>query len=916
MIRKPVFARSLPAQPSAAAAIWDRPEALKKSELQSAHIHPDPTLEKRVHGTRPFPDLLLPRLDLGGGVIGLRDMQSTGCLFEVLPIASEARQPAHFEAVHEKILNALVNVFPERSLNPWIAQFFVYDEPALASFAGDIEKYVDRNSRGGEYASAWLKHLDEHFEDASRETGFFPASQARETHWRARRRRVKLCIWRGQLPGEPLDPTDNLEHIAEKLTSAVQQADVRLRRLEASDLYEWLTQWFTPVPEEYTAARDTSRLLRQNPWTPELASADISRSALNGAAPSTTPGGLWWFRGRPSRFITIDEPTRVPEIGHFTAERPLGDTKSALWDKMPPGSTLSVTIVFAVQDAVADHIKRIRHNSIGADPEALGRRDLATEALESMASPRPIYRVFAGVYASAPNGDALKRSTSRILAVLSANGLKPVPPQYDPIAQDSYIRALPFGFDPQQDQRWYARRARLWHADHVARLAPFLGRSIGTGHPGAVFFNRGAEPLVFDPLNPADRRKNAHALILGPTGSGKTSMLIYMLLHTMAIHRPRLFLITALPTFGLFTDYCRSLGLTVARRSITAAGEVKLPPFANAPSLAADLAAENADDDPEASIRDLLGEMEIQARLMITGGNPADEAAIRRDDLDLIRSAIIQAGRSTAPGEQTMTHDLVAALNEAAQGRLGEMPVSGARRETAGRMAGAMNLFCTGVNGKIFDQPGDPWPTADVTVVELGLFARRGYEDRLAVALTGLMGSIQNVVEEEQYADRQTIVVIDEAHVLLQNPLVSPYLARIVSTWRTFGAWLWIATQNLRQFPDAAKELLDQPEWWIALAVDEDEVDQIARFRTLTDEQRSMIKSAEKVPGCYTEGTVMSGTLLNLFRNIPPSIALALAQTEKHEKAQREKLRKQLGISELEAALHIARQIRDDRRNG
>ena len=60
----------------------------------------------------------------------------------------------------------------------------------------------------------------------------------------------------------------------------------------------------------------------------------------------------------------------------------------------------------------------------------------------------------------------------------------------------------------------------------------------------------------------------------------------------------------------------------------------------------------------------------------------------------------------------------------------------------------------------------------------------------------------------------------------------------------------------------------------------------------------------------------MSGTLLNLFRNIPPSIALALAQTEKHEKAQREKLRKQLGISELEAALHIARQIRDDRRNG
>ena len=172
----------------------------------------------------------------------------------------------------------------------------------------------------------------------------------------------------------------------------------------------------------------------------------------------------------------------------------------------------------------------------------------------------------------------------------------------------------------------------------------------------------------------------------------------------------------------------------------------------------------------------------------------------------------------------------------------------------------------------------------------------KGYEDRLAIAMTGLMTAIQNRVEAEQMTGRQTIVVVDEAHVLLQNPLVSPYLSRIVATWRTYGAWLWLATQNLRQFPDSSKELLNQPEWWIMLAVDEDEIDQIARFRTLTNEQRSMILSAHKRPGRYTEGVVLSSSLLNLFRNIPPPIALALAQTEKDEKAERDRLCRKHGI--------------------
>lgn len=72
-----------------------------------------------------------------------------------------------------------------------------------------------------------------------------------------------------------------------------------------------------------------------------------------------------------------------------------------------------------------------------------------------------------------------------------------------------------------------------------------MGRSRGTGHPGLVFFNRGAEPLVFDPLHREDRKKNAHMLILGPTGAGKSALLVYLLQQMAAVYRPRLFIIEA-----------------------------------------------------------------------------------------------------------------------------------------------------------------------------------------------------------------------------------------------------------------------------------------------------------------------------------------------------------------------------------
>ncbi|HEA0263627.1 TPA: TraC family protein [Salmonella enterica] len=104
-----------------------------------------------------------------------------------------------------------------------------------------------------------------------------------------------------------------------------------------------------------------------------------------------------------------------------------------------------------------------------------------------------------------------------------------------------------------------------------------------------------------------------------------------------------------------------------------------------------------------------------------------------------------------------------------------------------------------------------------------------------------------------------------------------------------------------------------------SLTMPPDEIEQVARFRSLTEEQKQMLASAkkgQKVNGipCYTEGVVMGSNLNALFRSVPPSLYLALGMTEKDEKAQRRELMKAHGCTELEAAFMVAREL--DRRRG
>jgi hypothetical protein len=117
----------------------------------------------------------------------------------------------------------------------------------------------------------------------------------------------------------------------------------------------------------------------------------------------------------------------------------------------------------------------------------------------------------------------------------------------------------------------------------------------------------------------------------------------------------------------------------------------------------------------------------------------------------------------------------------------------------------------------------------------MGILAREGYEDQLTVAYISMMSHINDLVERHQSDARPTLVVTDEGHIITTNPLLARYVVKITKMWRKLGAWFWIATQNLEDFPDASRKMLNMMEWWLCLVMPKEEVEQIARFKDLTD---------------------------------------------------------------------------------
>lgn len=857
----------------------------------------------------------------------LEDGQSVAAFFELTPLGTEGRESAWLTEARDALENVLQDSFEELDSNPWVVQLYAQDETNWDRYLQTLRQYLQPRAKGTAFSDFYLRFFAHHLDAIAKPGGLFEDTTLTRLPWRGQNRRVRMVVYRratdtasmkrGQTAEQALDL------VCERLTAGLTSTGIKSQRLDAADIHYWLLRWFNPNPtllgESFTDRERFYQLTAYPEETEagevELASGtDFAQRMFFSQPRSDAEQGVWYFDGMPHRVMLMDRLRNAPHTGHLTGETRKGDAINTYFDQMPEDTLMCLTLIATPQDVLEAHLNHLSKKSVGETLDSEQTRQDVSQARSIIGSSHKLYRGTLAFYLRGKDLQELDARGMQLANVMLSAGLQPVREDDEVAPLNSYLRWLPCVFDPAKDKRqWYSQ---LMFAQHAANLAPVWGRSQGTGHPGITFFNRGGGPLSFDPLNRLDRQMNAHLFLFGPTGSGKSATLNNILNQITAIYRPRLFIVEAGNSFGLFAQFAKRLGLAVHHVKLSPGAGVSLAPFADARRLVEtpeqietldadqlDEAAKSYEGDEQ---RDVLGELEITARLMITGGEEKEEARLTRADRSLIRQSILDAAQQCADHDRTvLTQD----VRDALRARGSDTALPEGRRTRVLEMAEAMDLFCQGLDGELFNRPGTPWPEADITIVDLATFAREGYNAQLSIAYLSLLNTVNNIAERDQFLGRPIINVTDEGHIITKNPLLAPYVVKITKMWRKLGAWFWLATQNLDDLPKAAEPMLNMIEWWICLSMPPDEVEKIARFRELNPAQKALMMSARKESGKYCEGVVLSKSMEALFRAVPPSLYLAMAMTEPEEKAARFKLMQDYGISELDAAMKMAENI-------
>jgi len=859
----------------------------------------------------------------------LEDNESLGVCFNITPIACEARPSAMLEEISKSISEALKNSIPLTKESPWILQAYVKKHSDLSKPYQEIENYFPEKRKATPLTQAFLANLKEHFEFVSQPSGIFYDSQVTNLQFRGGVLQVIVVLYRRVKlnKSKRLARRSHLEEIvriSRKFSDQLRVCGIKISRMNGKQFHDWMSAWFNPLKKSHTGFPTDA----QKPIGYDLAEQVFFSS------PESFEEG-WLFDGLPHKVITVQHMTMNPAIGHLSAERTrqVDDKVFNLIDHLPGDSIFTITMALQAPNEVGLHLKRIENSAVGHHALAMKVKNELEIAAKSLADGDYLFPVVMAVYVNGVSLDDLHAKEEQVEVLLNSNGFKVITDdELFPI--DAYLRYLPMCYDFQFDKQ-HAHRSRYLLLSDVAKLLPFYGRSRGTGHPGMVMFNRGGEPWSYDLY--ADRTKNAHFLLLGETGTGKSNLLNFLIMQDLALYHSRFFIIEAGGSFDLLGDYCQSKGLTVNKIKIDPNRPVSLNPFAHGLCIIEQLEQvhhvnqesfikehctqlmkeqeenskfdvnKEADDDAP---RDVLGDMVLAALIMITGGEQKEEEKVSRSDRMLIVDAIIDAAYFVRDQqrEQMIASDIVGAFERIA---LKLDPDRDApKMQRAREMADAMSYFTKDpVSSQFFNSYGEPWPLTDLTIIDFGLFAGEGYEAHRSIAFAGCMGKVVSLAESNNKSDRAIKLVADENHIFSSVKLIADIETRVAKMGRKLGLWLWIATQNMRDFTDGSRKLLSQCEAWLCLAVPPDEIEQIERFKILTAEERSLLLSARKEIGKFTEGVLLTPKVKDLIRNVPPRLYLAMAATEKDEKIERKKIAEENQCSETDAVKIIAKRM-------
>lgn len=859
--------------------------------------------------------------DEESGAFLMADGINVGAVWTLSAADMDAKPAETLTKFNDGLAQALQQL-PQEDGTPYTVQIFL--ENAEINNLGDtmLEQLPD-HLKTDSLSLAVVDMMRVHSDLLTHELGAFSDSRvSQEKGWRVSSQKIYLCVYR--LESETYwkkqrkSPAQKLIDDCGAFIAALNGLRIQVKPLDDYGMIRWLAPYFSSGFENIT---NREMLVDKK----QLASFDIGQECFNiqpeyVRRDEPDEQGIWKFGERYLRYLTTQGLQAVPGDGCLTISSQGG---ASVWEQMPPGTMMTWTIVpqpKVVLDAQIESVMASAQQSASYEAQYTTEQAVAAKN-ECLRNGQRIFYTQIGAFVSAPDLNTLLDRTTIASDILTTSGaLSFVKPDYDLISQDTFVRSLPFVYDFKHDRK-NALRARMTYLSQLASTLPLFGSGRGSENICYLSYKRSGEPFTCNPFLKSDRMRVAHQVIFGPTGSGKSATMVYKAMMSMAVNGCRQFILDKGNSFGLLADFYEAHGKKVRRLTFNAASKDTFPPFFE--TLAALREADNetnlqdetnpssTEDDEET--RSYLSEMLNILKIMVTGGKQNEAERLKQADISFLQSCLIDGLRaSVAKGDpHARPQDVYEAMLKAADAeKITELAIR--YRD----FAAAVQLWTEGPRGRLFNQHGNGFDeTADLTLIETGSLTNEGNEDMFAVAGLATLTNITALGEKTQYDGRHIEVLVDEGHFWMRLSLLIRGMIQATKVWRKLGIWMIFATQDFSDFDADAKKILSQAEFWWLLSMGEDEVKKIGEFKDLTAEEHYLIRQAKIEKPNYSEGTMLSDRFgCGLNRYIPPSLILALAQTDADEKNARKQLMTEHSISELDAAIRIADRIEQSRR--
>ena len=864
----------------------------------------------------------------------LEDCISRAVCLTIDPITTEGRSASYLNRVRDAI-KELYNLFEEKldSQGQWVIQEFTYDDSAIEPIMKKMRDYVAPHAKDTEFTKEYMKTVERHLRTIQKDDGLFKDDTVTGEMWSLKIPRTKFIIYRRISESEiksihsgKFDPARELNEVVENIKVSFSQARISIERDNYDSVFNWLFRFFNPKP-------DIANLESKEAFYEKMTDVDgdmlvgreLCEALLTDFPVSSVEDNCWYLNGYPTRFLRFGGLRQPPRIGQLSGEVISGDGGSAitkcLSDTLPAGTILTKTVVITSQSEFESRFAKVAKNSNGENAASESMLNSMKQLRSSEVKGQKKVLTTLGAYIVGEDLHDLDSIQRRTITALNNNNIIVYRDDLDGLSLKSFLNHLPMNFRPSEDKkRMYLRS--MW-AQHAANLSLAFGRSEGSGNPCLFYFNRGGAPVFFDPFSRDEKENNSFGFIVGGPGSGKSVNICWMVYSIAAMKRPRIFIVEYGNSFEIAAKDWKKKGLNVNEVVITPKNCPSLAPFSNIDkvldSVDLDAAIDAISSDSENGAVndddvDVLGELEQLTFMMITGSEQREMERYNRGDVALVRRILVLTAKANRevtgegnPPKKTITSDVMNMMRKVAQE---DESLTDKQRDMLKEMSFSLEGYTTGFNAKLFDREGEAWPDADVTLINLGTLAQPANRDKLNVAYTSLMQYVNNLAESTQKDARDIVMLTDEAHLLTSNEMLSKLIVTQVKTSRKLGCWPFFATQNVNDMSGEAQKLLSMIEWFYCLNTSKSEAEEIAKYKTLSAEQISLITSTKKQARGYTEGVVLSGKNEFQIRSVPPSLILAVAMTESEEKAERMALMKEMSLScELEAAYEMANKM-------